>query len=229
MEIAVLIGDNVTASDAINPAEILSAIPGAVVKFVGNGKGPRRTVPGRFALMVDHDLAEVPSPDIIVVPADAVSAFDDETLDWLRTAHETSTWTVSVCAGSLTLAAAGLLRGLPVTGHWSTRAILEAFGSTWTDERWVRNGKIVTAAGNSAGLDAGLFLLAEIAGEDAAKAWQLAMEYDPQPPFDSGSLAKASPETAVAAMERFGAMLAEANVPADLFERYFERAAAVSA
>jgi transcriptional regulator GlxA family with amidase domain len=226
MEIAVLIGEGVTASDAINPAEVLSSIAGATVKFVGTSRGLRRAIPGRFALAVDHTLDEVPRPDIVLVPADQVSAFDPQVLAWLRAAHETSTWTVSVCGGSVTLAAAGILTGLPATGHWTTPDILRAHGATFVNERWVRSGKVVTAAGNSAGIDMSLWLLGEIAGEDHARATQLLMEYDPQPPFDSGSVAKAGPATAALAAQQLQAMLAAADAPADLFERLAQSAEA---
>ena len=117
-----------------------------------------------------------------------------EVLEWIRTIHQTTTWTTSVCTGSLILGAAGLLQGLPATSHWSVMDRLKKWGAIPTQERVVESGKIITAAGVSAGIDMGLTLAAKIAGEDVAKRIQLGIEYDPQPPFDCGSVAKADPE-----------------------------------
>jgi transcriptional regulator GlxA family with amidase domain len=118
---------------------------------------------------------------------------DETILGWIREAHRTSTWTTSVCTGSLLLAAAGLLEGKKATSHWTALDQLPAFGAEPTLERVVEQGKIITAAGVSAGIDMALTLAAHIAGDEVAQAIQLGIEYDPQPPFDAGSPEKAPP------------------------------------
>ena len=115
-------------------------------------------------------------------------------LEWLRAVHETSTWTTSVCTGSLILAAAGLLEGRRATSHWLALEKLRELGAEPVSERVVFDGKIVTAAGVSAGIDMALALAARVAGEQVAQAIQLGIEYDPQPPFDAGSPQKAPAE-----------------------------------
>jgi transcriptional regulator GlxA family with amidase domain len=224
--VAVLIADGVTASDAINPAEALAVIPGVTVKFVGSEKGPKRTFPGPFQLVAEYTFEEIPHPDVIVVPADQSSMADERTLSWLRSAHETARWTTSVCAGAITLAAAGLLTGRKATTHWMARGLLGAFGATYVAERWVQDGNILTAAGNSAGIDMALFLSAELGGPEVAKAVQLGMEYDPQPPFDSGSLAKAGPDTAALTVKLMTAAMVEAGSPPEQVALLAQAAAA---
>jgi transcriptional regulator GlxA family with amidase domain len=214
--VAVLIADGVTASDAINPAEALAVIPGVTVRFVGSEKGPKRTFPGPFQLVAEYTFEELPHPDVIVVPYDQTSMGDERTLAWLRSAHETARWTTSVCAGAITLAAAGILAGRRATTHWMTRGLLATFGATYVPERWVQDGTIVTAAGNSAGIDMALFLTGQIAGPDVARAVQLGMEYDPQPPFDSGSLAKAAPETVDLTVKLMTAAMVDAGSPPEV-------------
>lgn len=214
--VAVLIADGVTASDAVNPAEALAMIPGITVRFVGSEKGPKRTFPGPFQLVAEYTFEEVRHPDVIVVPYDQSSMGDERTLAWLRSAHETARWTTSVCAGAITLAAAGLLAGRRATTHWMSRGLLAAFGATYAAERWVEDGTIITAAGNSAGIDMALFLISELAGPDVAKAVQLGMEYDPQPPFDSGSLTKATPETVDLTVKLMTAALIDSGAPPEL-------------
>ena len=211
--VAVLVADGVTATDAVNAAEALAMVPGATVKFVGPAKGPQRTWPGAFHLVADYTLDEVPDPDVIVVPADLSSFAHGETLAWLQRAHETSQWTTSVCAGALTLGAAGILAGKQASTHWFVRDLLEAMGAKYVAERWVRDGKVVTAAGNSAGIDMVLFLIGEIAGPEVARAVQLGMEYDPAPPFDSGSLRTADAATVELATRFIQAGLTEAGAP----------------
>lgn len=207
-EVAILLHDGVTALDAIGPYEMLRGIPGAEVKFVAKTPGPVRVDSGFLSLVAGHSFDEVPGPDVVLVPALDPSAMrDEEVLSWLRSAHETSGWTTSVCAGSLVLGAAGLLGGLRATGHWATKDVLESFGATYSPgERYVRQGKIVTAAGVSAGIDMGLYLAGEIAGAKEAQAIQLMTEYDPEPPFDAGSLAKAPPEVVELALARLEEM-----------------------
>ena len=193
IEVAILLHDGVTALDAIGPYEMFRGIPGVEVKFVAKMPGRVRADSGFLSLVADYSLDEVPEPGVLLVPALAPSAMgDEEILAWIRSAHRASRWTTSVCAGSLMLGAAGLLDGLRATGHWATKDMLEGFGATYVpDERYVRQGKIVTAAGVSAGIDMGLYLVGEIAGAREARVIQLMTEYDPEPPFDAGSLAKA--------------------------------------
>src|SRR5271157_1990157 len=192
-----------TALDMIGPYEILRNLPDAEVRFVWHQSGPITADSGVLVIGATHSLAETPSPDVILVPggpSTPVHARDDALLDWLRQAHQTAKWTTSVCSGSVILAAAGLLTGRRATSHWLTVAALKAFGAIPVgDERIVRQDNVVTCAGVSAGLDLALWLAGEIGGEGRAKAIQLAIEYDPQPPFDSGHMSKASAATKAAA------------------------------
>ncbi|MDO0938242.1 DJ-1/PfpI family protein [Streptomyces sp. DG2A-72] len=194
MQIALVVFDRFTALDAVGPYEILSRTPDAETVFVAKEAGPVRSDNGALALSADQALAEVPSPDIVVVaggPGQSALMEDKQLLDWLRAVDATSTWTTSVCTGSLLLAAAGLLRGRRATSHWLALEQLKRFGAEPTGERVVLDGKYVTAAGVSSGIDMALTLLGRIAGDDHAQAVQLATEYDPQPPYDAGSPQKA--------------------------------------
>jgi putative intracellular protease/amidase len=194
MEIAILIFDRLTALDAVGPYEVLSRLPGAEVRFVAEEPGPKRTETRMLSLVADHALADVSEPEILVVPGGFGTRplMDHEpVIDWIRSAHEASTWTTSVCTGSLLLGAAGVLRGLKATCHWLELERLRELGAEPTGERVVEQGKVITAAGVSSGIDMALRLAAHVAGEDIAQAIQLGIEYDPQPPFDAGSPAKA--------------------------------------
>ncbi|AMW14192.1 glutamine amidotransferase [Streptomyces qaidamensis] len=194
MQIAIVLYDRFTALDAVGPYETLGRVPGAETVFVAEQAGPVRNDSGNLALTADRSLADVPHPDIIVVPGGPGPlplAADGPLLTWLRTADATSTWTTSVCTGSLLLAAAGLLKGRRATSHWLALEELERHGVEPTGERVVTDGKYVTAAGVSSGIDMGLMLLGRIAGDDHAQIVQLATEYDPQPPYDAGSPEKA--------------------------------------
>lgn len=197
MRIAIPLYPGMTALDAVGPYEVLGRIPGAQLTFVGHTTGEVRTDTGRLGLSVDAEFEDLPDPDVLLVPGGPgqVKLMEDERLlDWLRRADETSTWTTSVCTGSLLLAAAGLLDGKRATSHWLALEQLRAFGAEPVEERWVEDGKVITAAGVSAGIDMALELASRLAGRQVAEAIQLGMEYDPQPPFDSGSPAKASDE-----------------------------------
>lgn len=198
MQIAILLYEGLTALDAVGPYEVLALLPGARVQFVAREAGPKRTDSGFLSLTADHSFAEVPRPDIVVVPGSSSSTRDamrdGATLDWLRDAHETTRWTTSVCSGALILAAAGLLRGKRAATHWAARPHLARFGAEYAAERFVEEGRIITAAGVSAGIDMALHLAARVAGEEAAQVIQLITEYDPQPPFDAGATGKATPE-----------------------------------
>ena len=197
MEIAILLFPRLTALDAVGPYEVLRRLPGCDLKIVAADPGPQRTDHGALALVADSSLDAVPAPAVIVVPGgpgEADARRDPRVLEWVRRAHETSTWTTSVCTGSLILGAAGILAGKRATSHWTALEHLREFGAEPADERVVVDGKVVTAAGVSSGIDMALALAAELVDEDTARAIQLAIEYDPQPPFDSGSTATASPD-----------------------------------
>jgi len=213
MQIAILIFDKLTALDAIGPYEVLSRIPGVELTFVAKEAGPKRTDTGRLEITADAALAEMPNPDIVLVPGGEGNRpllTDDDVLDWLRGAHETSKYTTSVCTGSLVLAAAGILDGLRATSHWAYLDRLAEGGATPVSERVVQDGKVMTAAGVSAGIDMALTLVGREFGEDVAKAVQLGIEYDPAPPFDSGSPDKAAPEL----VELIRNLEAQGEVPA---------------
>jgi putative intracellular protease/amidase len=194
MDIAILLFDRLTALDAIGPYEVLQRLPGAQVRFVASERGPVRTEQGMLALVADYARDEVTNADVLLVPGGIGTRplVDDEpTLEWIRAIDAASTWTTSVCTGSLLLGGAGLLQGKQATTHWRVLDRLREFGATPVAERVVEQGKIITAAGVSSGIDMALTLAARIAGDDIAQAIQLGIEYDPQPPFDSGSVAKA--------------------------------------
>jgi transcriptional regulator GlxA family with amidase domain len=194
MQIAVLLYDRFTALDAIGPFDTLGRLGGAEVVFVSERPGPVRTDNGSLALVADKGLDEVTRPDIVIVPGaphPEVQMENPAVTQWLRAVDATTTWTTSVCTGSMLLAAAGLLDGRRATCHWMFLDRLSAYGAAPTGERVVFDGKYVTAAGVSAGIDMGLTLLGKIAGDEYAQAVQLMTEYDPQPPYDAGSPAKA--------------------------------------
>lgn len=193
MDIAIPLYDDFTALDAIGPYEVLSRIPGARVRFIGTEARPYTTDNGMLRMVAEATLDEVPAPEIVCVPGGVGTRreVDGPIVDWIRSAHATSTWTTSVCTGSLLLGAAGVLEGLEATSHWLELETLRDFGATPTGRRVVEQGKVVTAAGVSSGIDMALTLVARIAGDIAAQAIQLVLEYDPQPPFDSGSVEKA--------------------------------------
>jgi putative intracellular protease/amidase len=198
MRIAVLIFDRLTALDAVGPYEVLSRLPGAELSFVAKQAGPKRTDTGALGLSADLTLAELTDPEIVLVPGGEGNRpllDDEEVLEWLRVADRTSGWTTSVCTGSLVLGAAGLLEGKRATSHWVYRDSLAGYGAEPVAARVVEDGKLITAAGVSAGIDMALTLAARIAGDEVAKAIQLGIEYDPAPPFDAGS-----PETAGSAL-----------------------------
>ncbi|MER5547418.1 DJ-1/PfpI family protein [Streptomyces sp. NPDC002589] len=205
MQIAIVVYDRFTALDAVGPYEILSRLPDAETVFVAERTGPVRTDTGALALVADRSLAEVTRPDVVVVPGGPGQQALMEhrpLLDWLRAVDTTSTWTTSVCTGSLLLAAAGLLDGRRATSHWLALDLLKRFGAEPTEERVVLDGKYVTAAGVSAGIDMALTLTGRIAGDEHAQAVQLGTEYDPQPPYAAGSPHKAPAHIVEALRER---------------------------
>jgi putative intracellular protease/amidase len=211
MVIAILLYDGMTALDAIGPYEVLAQLPGATVRFVAERPGTVRVDTGALGLVASHGIADLPGADVLVVPGgpgDALVRAKPPMLEWIRAVHATTRWTTSVCNGSLILGAAGLLRGLRATSHWMVLEELRAYGAEPTLERVVEQGRIVTAAGVSSGIDMALRLAQRIAGDDVAQGIQLGIEYDPQPPFDAGSPAKAPPHVVAMVRELFLGLMA---------------------
>ncbi len=197
MKVAIPIYDGFTALDAIGPYEVLRSVPGWEVEFVARTRGEVRTDSGAVGLCADRSLAETASADILLVPGgEGTRALldDRELLGWLRDVDRTTTWTTSVCTGSLLLGAAGLLERRRATSHWAFLELLREYGADPVGGRYVEDGKVITAAGVSAGIDMALYLVGREAGPEVAQAVQLGIEYDPSPPFDSGSPEKAPPE-----------------------------------
>jgi putative intracellular protease/amidase len=208
MQIAILVYPRFTALDAVGPYEVLSRLPDARVTFVAEHAQVCRTDTGQLALVADAALDELPSPEVVVVPGgpgQAALMEDGPVHAWLRAADAGSTWTASVCTGSLILGAAGLLASRRATSNWQALDELRGLGAEVVPERVVFDGKYATSAGVTAGLDMALSLAAKIAGEQVAQAIQLGLEYDPQPPFEAGSPEKAPAEIveAVRAYSRF--------------------------
>jgi transcriptional regulator GlxA family with amidase domain len=197
MQIAIALYPGFTSLDAIGPYQVLQHLPGAEVVWCAAERGVVVDDAGLLRIEVDHALADVPAPDVLVVPGGMITRQlatpDEPIVEWIRAAHPTTTWTTSVCTGALLLGAAGLLDGLRATTHWTAYDDLAGFGATPTEQRVVIEGKVVTGAGVSAGIDMALHLVSQIAGPEIAQAIQLAIEYDPQPPFDAGSPSKADP------------------------------------
>ena len=186
-----------TALDIVGPFQTLVDVPGLDVFFVAAQKGPVVDHSGKFSLEATHSFDEVDSLDVVVVPGGFADSGIDSTnnvVQFIKKIHPTTTWTTSVCTGSIFLAHAGILNGLTATTHWASYDRLQELGAIPTEQRVVKQGKIITAAGVSAGIDMGLVLVAALEGEDMAKLIQLAIEYDPQPPFDSGAPSKVTPE-----------------------------------
>jgi putative intracellular protease/amidase len=198
MQIAIPLFDRFTALDAIGPYQVLSGIPGTEVRFLGPQAGAVRTDNRMLTVLADGRWEDLPDPDVLVVPGGVGTRAlleDERLLSWVRTAHAGSTYTTSVCTGALVLAAAGLLDGVDATTHWLERELLGELGACPVPERVVQRGRIVTAAGVSAGIDMALRLAELLTNADVAHAIQLGIEYDPQPPFDSGAPEKAPSET----------------------------------
>ena len=206
MQIAIPIFPKLTALDAVGPYEVLQRLPSSEVVFVGHEVGIIRTENGFLGLRVDAAFEDVPSPDVIVFPGGIGTRAlmkDERVLGWLRKAHETTAFTTSVCTGALILGAAGLLDGLEAATHWGAHDILERTGARPVPRRVVEHveQRIITAAGVSSGIDMALRLAELLVDTTAAQAMQLMIEYDPQPPFDAGSVTKASQDVLDRAVE----------------------------
>jgi len=209
MQIVFLFYDGMTALDAIGPHEILCRLPGAKVQRVARKSGTIRTDSAGLELIAEYSLTDVSHADVLVVPgAGSATTLRDypEVLAWVRFIHATTEWTTSVCTGSLILGASGLLSGLRATTHWAVMDRLRAWDAEPVSKRIVESGKIITAAGVSAGIDMALTLAAKIAGPQVAQTLQLGIEYDPEPPFDAGSPEKANPKIRDALLARMGAL-----------------------
>jgi transcriptional regulator GlxA family with amidase domain len=194
MQIAILIFEQLTALDAIGPYEVLRSVPGWEVKFVGPEKGNIRTDCGALGLSADYSLDEISAADMVLVPGGKGNRpllQDEAVLSWLREIDARSKWTTSVCTGALVLGAAGLLEGKRATTYWPFLEQLREYGADPVGGRFVEDGKTITAAGVSAGIDMAFHLVGQEAGPEVAQAVQLGIEYDPQPPFDSGAPHKA--------------------------------------
>jgi transcriptional regulator GlxA family with amidase domain len=196
MQVVIPLFPRFTALDAIGPYEVLQRIPTLDITFIGHARGEIRSENGMLGMTADATFDEMPQPDIIVFPGGVGSrplAADEQVLDWLRHAHAGTTFTTSVCTGSIVLAAAGLLDGLTATTHWACYPELEAHGAVATASRVVEHldQRIITAAGVSSGIDMALRLIELLIDRTAAEAAQLMIEYDPQPPFDAGAIHKA--------------------------------------
>ncbi len=193
LTIAIFLFDNFAALDVVGPYEILSKIPQSKIYMTAVKKGLYKDVKG-MQIMANYSLEDIQNPDILLIPGgfgiDALLQ-NSEVIRWIQNSHATSQWTVSVCSGALLLAAAGILKGVKATTHWNRKEQLKKYGVIIENKRYVQDEKIITAAGVSAGIDMSLYLLSLIVNESYAKTIQLAMEYDPQPPFDCGSPEKA--------------------------------------
>jgi len=197
MEIALLIYDGLAPLDAIGPYEVMRNVPGWDVRTVAKRKGEVRDERGSLGLVADHSLEELTAPDLVLVPGGGGNRplmEDEELLEWLREVDRATKWTTSVCTGSLLLGAAGLLQGKRATTNWVVLDALRGFGAEPVGGRFVEDGKVITAAGVTAGIDMALHLVAREVGPEVAQAVQLGIEYDPDPPFDSGSPEKAPAE-----------------------------------
>lgn len=198
MQITMLLFDKLAAQDAVGPYEVFRCVPGWDIQFVGLRVGEVRAEGGGLGLLVDRTLDEATEADLVLVPGGIGSddLLENETvLSWLREIDAVTKWTTSVCTGALLLGAAGLLEGKRATSNWLALDELPKYGAEVVrGGRWVEDGKTITAAGVTAGIDMALHLVGREAGPQVAEAVQLGIEYDPDPPFDSGSPAKAPPE-----------------------------------
>jgi transcriptional regulator GlxA family with amidase domain len=198
VQIAIAVYPDLTLLDVVGPYQVLTLVPDAEVVLCAAERGRVTDDNGLVHLDVEHTFADVPTPDVLLVGGGLGTRrlLDPGTpiIEWIRGAHGTTTWTTSVCTGSLLLGAAGVLEGRRATTHWNAARYLELFGSTYSTDRVVTDGKVITAAGVSAGIDMALALTARLRGDDVARAVQLGIEYDPPPPFDSGSPLTAPPE-----------------------------------
>lgn len=199
MEIVIYLYNGITALDAVGPYEVLSRMPDANIKFVAETKGPIVSDSHSLKLVADYDIWEIDKADILLIPGSVIGFLretkKEHVKDWIRKIHQTTQWTVSVCTGSIILASAGLLKGLKASSHWAVIHLLKDYGAIPALERFVREGKIITSQGVSAGIDMGLYLASQIVGMEEARAYQLMIEYFPQPPLGYRSMEETREET----------------------------------
>jgi putative intracellular protease/amidase len=199
MNIVIYLYNGLTVLDAVGPYEVLSRLPDANVKFVAREKGLIISDTHFLKLVAEYEISEIQSADILVIPGSVIGFIRESKnkvlLNWIQKIHQTTTWTTSVCSGSIILAATGILNRKNATSHWGTIHMLPDYGAIPIRERYIQEGKIITAQGVSAGIDMALFLVSQIVGVEKAKAYQLFIEYDPNPPFDAGNITKAGTDT----------------------------------
>jgi transcriptional regulator GlxA family with amidase domain len=192
MKVALVLHPGFTALDVVGPFQVLAAAPGVETMLVAHELGSVADDTARCPLVATATFSDVPAPEVVVVPGSELSLdLDPVVVDWLRKAHATTSWTTSVGTGSSYLAAAGVLAGKEATTHWASPARIGGAGAHWSSRRVVHDGRVITAAGSTAGIDMALTLLGLSHGPAVAQAVQLAIEYDPEPPYDAGSPAKA--------------------------------------
>lgn len=208
MDIVIYIYNGLTALDAIGPYEVLSRLPDANVKFVAKQRGVIVSDTHFLKLVAEYDISEIDKADILIIPGSVVGFIreikDKELLTWITKINETTAWTTSVCSGSIILAATGLLKDKKATSHWGVIHLLKNYGSIPTCARYVQEGKIITAQGVSAGIDMSLHLVSQIIGIEKARAYQLFIEYDPKPPFNSGNVNETNTATIELAKKMLG-------------------------
>jgi transcriptional regulator GlxA family with amidase domain len=199
MNIVIYLYNGLTVMDAVGPYEVWSRLPGAQVKFVAREKGLIISDTHFLKIVAEYAISEIQSADILLIPGSVVGFIreskDAALLNWIRKIHQTTAWTTSVCSGSIILAAAGVLNGKKASSHWAAMHLLSDYGAVPSSERYIQEGKIITAQGVSAGMDMALYLVGQLVGVEKAKAYQLFIEYDPNPPFESGTLSKADEDT----------------------------------
>jgi putative intracellular protease/amidase len=197
MKIAILIYNGITMLDAIGPYEVLAQLPKVEIFFVAKKKGEIKSDTGFVYLNAKYNFDDVVEADILLIPGSTIAFVkvmkDKKTLDWIRKVDKTTQFTTSVCSGSLILAATGLLKGLKATSHWKPIDLLKEYGAIPVRERFIQEGKIITAAGVSAGIDMALYLVNKVAGEQRARSIQLLIEYDPSPIYNSGNYTTCEP------------------------------------
>ena len=199
MNIVIYLYNGLTVMDAVGPYEVWSRLPGAQVKFVAREKGLIISDTHFLKIVAEYAISEIQSAEILLIPGSVVGFIreskDAALLNWIRKIHQTTAWTTSVCSGSIILAAAGVLNGKKASSHWAAMHLLSDYGAVPSSERYIQEGKIITAQGVSAGIDMALYLVGQLVGVEKAKAYQLFIEYDPNPPFESGTLSKADEDT----------------------------------
>src|SRR5262249_30497887 len=213
MQIALALYQKFTLLDIVGPFQVLGDVPGDDVVFVASTPGQITDHTGLSGLTASASLNDVTSPDVVIIPgALGDTELDAKLVKWVRSVHATTSWTTSVCTGAIYLAAAGILDGVDATTHWARKERLEQLGAHYVPERVVERGKIITAAGVSSGIDMALRLVERMHGTEMAELVQLGIEYDPQPPFDAGSPAKAPAELVELARSRLADTLSDDSV-----------------